>query len=209
MVNGAKNVSLQTFLSASSDAMPVLGYARTAKLKTGPDVLAQGNKPYVERLKYLEYLAKSPAQSIVVVEDCNPNDGIGCVLGDVSCALYKGFGLGGIVTNGRMHDLEDLPEDFPVLAGSIAPSGGDIQVVETGGTVNVQGLEITEGDLVHGDRNGAIVIPVDALDQIEQAVISVLEDDRELMRIVNGADFSIEAVRKFWSASSHPDGESP
>jgi regulator of RNase E activity RraA len=50
---------------------------------------------------------------------------------------------------------------FQVFAGRLAISRAYVHVVEYGGPVEVGGLRILPGDLIHGDRHGIITIPPD------------------------------------------------
>ena len=60
--------------------------------------------------------------------------------GEVNAVIHKGFGLGGTLTNGVMRDLGDVPEGYPILAGSIGPSHGFVHVVANAVPVTVFGL---------------------------------------------------------------------
>ena len=59
--------------------------------------------------------------------------------------MHKGFGLSGALTNSVMRDLGDLPEGFPVLAGSIGPSHGFVHVLDFDQPVEVFGLNLKPG----------------------------------------------------------------
>ena len=72
-----------------------------------------------------------------------------------------------------MRDLGDLPDGFPVVAGSIGPSHGFVHVREIGTPVTVFGLTVAPGDLVHADRHGAVVVPPE--------VVPGLRRDRKLL----------------------------
>ena len=57
-----------------------------------------------------------------------------------------------------MRDLGDCPEGFPVVAGSIGPSHGFVHVKEIGTPVEIFSMTVNDGDLVHADRHGALLI---------------------------------------------------
>ena len=49
-----------------------------------------------------------------------------------------------------------IDDGFPVLAGSIGPSHGFVHVVEIGTPVNIKGMRVAQGELIHADRHGAL-----------------------------------------------------
>ena len=55
-------------------------------------------------------------------------------------------------------------EDGVEGTGSIVPSHAYVHVVDFGIDVTVHGMAVRSGDLIHADRHGAIVVPVDKID---------------------------------------------
>ena len=53
--------------------------------------------------------------------------------------------------------------------GSLAPSHGWVHAVDFGVQVNVAGMIVNPGDLIHADRHGAVVIPVDIARKVPDA----------------------------------------
>lgn len=95
---------------------------------------------------------------------------VGAFRGEINTTVHKGFGLSGALTNGVMRDLGDLPDGFPVIAGSVGPSHAFVHVRTIGTPVTVFGLTIADGDLVHADRHGALVIPESQLSERAGAI---------------------------------------
>ena len=69
-------------------------------------------------------MSEGPRPAVAVVEDVDGADAIGAYWGEVNTNVHKSLGLDGALTNGVMRDLGDLPDGFPVLAGSVGPSHG-------------------------------------------------------------------------------------
>src|SRR5204863_1116851 len=140
------------------------GYAKTATIKT-KDKVALGEGSYMaKRLDYLDYVAADPVPGIVVIEDLDGEDvGYGAFWGEVQSNVHKALGCLGTVTNGSIRDIPQIPAGFQMLAGSIGPSHAYVHVVEFGGAVNVHGMTARSGDLIHADRHGAVVVPVEKI----------------------------------------------
>ena len=75
-----------------------------------------------------------------------------------------------MVTNGSIRDIPMIAPGFQMLAGSIVPSHAYVHVVDIAIDVNVHGMAVRSGDLVHADRHGAIVVPVDEIDAMKAAL---------------------------------------
>ena len=154
-----------TMLASAPDAPALVGYARTASIAA----LAPPEEPAdlinARRMAYYKHMSEGPRPAIAVVEDIDYPDAIGAYWGEVNTNIHKSFGMAGALTNGVMRDLGDLPDGFPVIAGSIGPSHGFVHVKTIGEGATIFGLHVPEGALVHADRHGALVNHVRVLDE--------------------------------------------
>jgi len=155
----------------SLDTPTVVGYAKTVTIKT-KDKVPLGEASYMaKRLDYLDYVAAVPRPSIVVIEDLDgEHAGFGAFWGEVQSNLHKALGCLGTITNGSIRDIAMIPPGFQMLAGSISPSHAYVHVVDFGIDVNVHGMATKSGDLIHADRHGAIVVPMDKIDAMKAAL---------------------------------------
>ncbi|AHD08466.1 RraA family protein [Phaeobacter gallaeciensis] len=189
-----------TMLASAPEAGAMVGYARTAKISA----LAPPTEPpeviKARRMDYYRHMASGPRPAVTVVEDVDYPNCIGAYWGEINTTVHKGFGVSGALTNGVMRDLGDLPEGFPVVAGSIGPSHGFVHVKEIGTPVTVFGLKIKDGDLVHADRHGAVVIPSAVLPQLEAAIRKLLETEKLVLDPARKEGFDFDAFEKAWSA---------
>ncbi len=187
-----------TMLSSEPTAPAIVGYANTAKIAglnpptEPPDVIKQ------RRLQYFHHMAGGATPSLAVIEDTDYPDCISAWWGEVHTTVHKGLGLKGAVTNGVMRDLGDLAPDFPVIAGSIGPSHGFVHVQELGTPVTVFGLTVKQGDLVHADRHGALVIPPDVLPTLEQSIRSMFAAEKIILEPARQPGFNVAALEEAW-----------
>ena len=150
-------------------------------------------------MDYYLHMATGPRPAIAVVEDVDFPACIGAYWGEINTTVHKGFGLNGALTNGVMRDLGDLPDGFPVVAGSVGPSHGFVHVREIGTEVEVFGLKIRDGDLVHADRHGALVVPSDIVPVLETAIRKLLETEKLILGPAQQAGFDFDAFEAAWS----------
>ena len=148
-----------TMISSDPEGGAMVGYAKTAKIaaleppKENNDIIKE------RRMNYYRYMSELHSPTVVVIEDLDFPNCIGAYWGEINTKVHKGFGISGALTNGVMRDLGDLAEEFPVVAGSIGPSHGFVHVREIDTPVNVFGLTVSPGNLIHADRHGAVVVP--------------------------------------------------
>lgn len=188
-----------TMLSSAPEEGAIVGYARTAKISA---IAPPSEAPEVikaRRMDYYRHMASGPRPAIAVVEDVDGADAIGAYWGEINTTIHKGFGLNGALTNGVMRDLGDLPEGFPVIAGSIGPSHGFVHVKEIATPVTIFGLTINDGDFVHADRHGALVVPSQHMGQLEAGVRKLLETERIILDAAKGSDFDFAKFEEAWA----------
>ena len=152
------------------DLPPMVGFAKTVTIRSH-DAVAFGDGFYMQkRLNYLDYVASEPRPSIVVIEDLDgANVGFGAFWGEVQSNVHQALGCLGTITNGSVRDIPMIAPGFQMLAGSIAPSHAYVHVVEFGGDVTVHGMTVLDGALIHADRHGAVLVPVDQIDAMKKA----------------------------------------
>ncbi|WP_209507339.1 MULTISPECIES: RraA family protein [unclassified Ruegeria] len=189
-----------TMLCSDPDAGAMVGYARTAKIAAVNPPSEPPEEIRQRRMDYYRHMATGSGPAVTVVEDLDYPDCIGAYWGEINTTVHKGFGINGALTNGVMRDLGDLPDGFPVVAGSVGPSHGFVHVKEIGTPVTVFGLVIKDGDLVHADRHGALVIPPEVVGNLEQAIIRLLETEKLVLNPARAAGFDFDAFEKAWAA---------
>src|SRR5437868_5151478 len=152
------------------DLPPMVGYARTVTirsvLKSGLPAAEQAQR----RIAYYEYVGTGHGPRITVIEDIDGDVGYGAFWGEVQSNVHKALGCLGVVTNGSVRDIPMIAPGFQMLAGSIVPSHAFVHVVDFGIEVTVHGMTVKSGDLIHADRHGAIVVPIDKIDAMRASL---------------------------------------
>jgi regulator of RNase E activity RraA len=149
---------------------PIVGFAKTVTFKARERV-PLGEAGYMQkRLDYLDYVAAAPQPSIMVMHDLDgEHAGFGAFWGEVQSNIHKALGALGVVTDGSIRDIPMIAGGFQMLAAMIVPSHAYVHVVDFGIDVNVAGMAVKSGDLVHADRHGAVVVPPDKIDAMQAA----------------------------------------
>lgn len=188
-----------TLLASAPEAPAMVGYARTAKIAA---VAPPSEPPEVikaRRMAYYKYMAEAPSPAVTVIEDLDYPEAIGAYWGEINTTVHKGFGISGALTNGVMRDLGDLPEGFPVVAGSIGPSHGFVHVREIDTPVEIFGLTVAPGDLIHADRHGAVVIPPAVIPMLAEAISKLLETEKQVLEPAKAPGFDFATFEAAWA----------
>lgn len=158
----------------------MVGYAATCKIRSADPPIV-GSR-YIERTDWWKHIAGIPAPRVVVMQDVDNPPGTGAFLGNVHVNILLSMGCVGAVTNGAARELPGIEASgFQVFAGRIAISRAYIHVVEYGGPVEVGGLKIRPGDLMHGDRHGVITVPPGLVAKLPAAASKILEKKRDVI----------------------------
>jgi regulator of RNase E activity RraA len=177
------------------DLPPMIGFARTVTMKAR-EAVASGDASYMRRrLDYLDYLAAEPRPTIAVIQDLDDPPGYGAFWGEVQSNVHKALGCLGTITNGSVRDIPAIPQGFQMLAGSLGPSHAYVHVEEFGGTVNVHGMEVRSGELIHADRHGAVVVPVDKIDAMKPALDKLLAHEAKIISAARAPGANVEAIK--------------
>ena len=186
------------------DHAPIVGYARTATLRSKAAPSGSHAELRSLRAAYYRYVESGPRPSIVVIEDLDGADaGYGAFWGEVHSAIHAGLGAIGLVTNGSVRDLPQWAPGFQFLAGCVAPSHAFAEVVAFAGPVEVAGMRVRDGDLVHADRHGAVVIPPEAVDGIAAAAARVAAREARILAVARAPGCTAEGlIRAFGEADS-------
>ena len=178
------------------DLPPIVGFAKTATIKTR-DRVPLGEASYVgKRMDYLDYIAASPQPGIVVIEDIDgEHAGYGAFWGEVQSNVHKALGCLGTITNGSIRDIPAIAPGFQMLAGSIGPSHAFVHVVDFGIKVTVHGMEADSGDLIHADRHGAVVVPLDVIDAMPAALEKLNAQEARVIAAARAPGASVASIK--------------
>ncbi len=197
---GFANFTRKTMLVSTTSNPPMVGFARTAKIAAVEPPTEPADVIKARRMQYFREMAAGPRPSVAVIEDVDFPDCIGAWWGGVHTAVHNGLGLCGAVTNGVMRDLDDMQPEFTVLAGSIGPSHGFVHVRELGTPVSVFGMQVAQGDLLHADQHGALVIPEEVIPDLFNSINILVDTESIILDPAREPDFTIEKLELAWAA---------
>ena len=170
---------------------PMVGYAATCKVRSAQPPMV-GSR-YIERTDWWKHITSVPSPRVVVMQDVDQKPGTGAFLGVVHVNILKALGCVGAITNGAARELPEIEASgFQVFAGRLAISRAYVHIVEFGGLVEVGGLKIRPGDLVHGDRHGIINIPHELVTELAAVARRIMEKKQQVIQLSKKPGASME-----------------
>jgi 4-hydroxy-4-methyl-2-oxoglutarate aldolase len=176
--------------------LPLIGYAATARMRSkNPPMVGHGY--YYERTDWWNHILNIPAPRVVVIEDVDERAGLGAFIGEVNANILLALGCLGLVTNGSVRDIDQVGlTRFQMFAGSISVSHAYAHIFDFGGTVEVGGLKVRPGDLIHGDRHGVQTVPSEVAGKIPAVAHQIMHRREHLIGLCRATDFSLDKLRE-------------
>lgn len=142
----------------------MVGFASTATVRASG--VASGRDVYQSFEEQLSLFAKLPGRPVVVTQDLD-NPSVAATVGEVICSMLHSAGAAGMVTTGAVRDVAQVRElGFPLFAPTTICSHGYAHTVALNQPVEVGGVVVHSGDLLHGDANGVTTIPLEIVDEL-------------------------------------------
>ena len=172
---------------------PIAGYAVTGRMRAASPPV-EGHC-YYEHLEWWRYVASVPPPRIVVLLDADDPPGAGALFGELHARICVELHCVGYITNGRVRDLPAIERlGFQLFANGTSVSHAYAHVVDYGCPVEIGGLRIHSGDLLHGDLHGVQSVPHEVATKLPEVAAKVLHDEQAFINMCVDGSFSIERL---------------
>lgn len=148
-------------------------------------------------LEWTKLLSNTPPGSVVV---CQPQDDVRALMGELSAEALKLRGVRGYIVDGGCRDVDLICEQgFPVFCRFFSPI--DIVAAWKAEEVNVPiaigNITIQPDDYVMADRDGIILIPGNAVDDVLQRAEAAMATESELRMAIRAGEDPQSAYLKY------------
>lgn len=172
------------------DLPPMVGYAATGRIRTISPPMT--HRCYHDRVDWWTYVDSLPKPRVLVVQDVDGRPGHGAFVGEIHAAIGRALDCVGCVTNGSVRDLPAVKDlNFHLFASCLSVSHSYAHIIDFGEPVEVGGLKIRPGDLLHGDRHGVLSIPLEIADQVPAAASAILAEEQLITEFCRSSEFSL------------------
>ena len=153
----------------------------------------------------LEALDASPKPTVLVLQQKFPEELAGKVglAGGIMTSAMKSAGCLGVVSNGPSRDLDEIrPMNFQYLISGVTPGHGDMAVHAVNVPVSVSGMDVSPGEIIHMDENGACKFPAEQLSAVHTNVEALLDEETEKVNQLQKAT-TLKDIKKVFSGHSY------
>ena len=172
---------------------PVVGYAVTGRMKAAMQPVT--GRCYHTDVDWWRYVESLPEPRIIVIQDVDGPAGVGALFGEVHARICRALKCVAYVTNGAVRDLPSIEKlNFQMFSGSVAVSHAYAHIVEFGQPVEVGGLPVAPGDLLHGDIHGVLSIPEGSAERVLGMARKLMAEEQDLFDLFTERDFSVDKL---------------
>lgn len=162
---------------------PMVGYASTATFRSAAPA---GSEAYGSLKGQVESFELYDLPSVVVFQDLDVPV-VAATFGELMCTTYKRFGAAGLITTGTGRDLDQVGAiDFPAFTSGTTCAHGYCHMPTIQVPIEVGGLAVNPGDLLHGDCNGVTSIPHEIASEVAQLCDPFMEAEAILLDYLKG-----------------------
>jgi regulator of RNase E activity RraA len=194
----------ETMHYVNPSAGPVAGYARTATMRSEHPSSLRPEELTAARLEYYAYMYENPSTpKICVMQDIDPADSRhGPFWGEFNTRIHRAMGFRGIVTDGCVRDLRKLPSDILLLSRGLRPSHANVHVVSFGKPVEVFGMAVRPGDIVHADEHGAVCFPAEYVELVSEKAVEFMGREAPVIDSCKKDELTLQELRHLYLARS-------
>jgi len=168
---------------------PIVGYVATATFAAQqPSATPSGPQDYQD---YYESVLAQPAPRILVAEDLD-DEPIGALLGEVNTTVHKALGCVGYITNGGVRDIDEVREiGFQFISSCVQVAHAYVHLEDFAIPVQVGGVTVNPGDLLHADQHGFCIIPPQVAPHLAEACRGIEEAEYPLLELARSSAFTV------------------
>lgn len=166
----------------------MVAYAATATFRAW-----ETDTVHVDTEAYYEHILSQPAPRVLVAQDLDERP-IGALVGEVNSSVHSALGCVGHVTNGGVRDLDECHEiGFHLFSGCVQVAHANVHLESFGEPVEVGGVTVQPGDLIHADKHGVCLVPHEVAPRLAQACAAMEELERPLVALARSIGFTPQA----------------
>lgn len=169
------------------------GYAVTAQVESVTQMEPRDNRVFLD---LYTLLANSPKPGVIVLQEIGGHGDYAAHAGEVMTTIFHRLGAVGLVSDCGVRDIPEVRRmGFQYFARGTVASHANYRIVRVGVPVQILGLVIKTGDLLHGDENGLALVPEEKRDLIPEMVDRIRTREGKLLDFVRGDSFTLEGLR--------------
>lgn len=169
------------------------GYAVTAHVETVTRSSGLDRGPFNDLFAAID---ASPKPAVVVMQEVGGFRDSAVHCGEILASIFLRLGAIGLVSDCGVRDLAEVRAlKMHYFARGACASHAYFRMVRAGEPVQIEGLEVRPGELLHGDENGLISVPSVPVEDLAAAVDKIRSREGRLLEFVRGSDFTLSGLQ--------------
>jgi 4-hydroxy-4-methyl-2-oxoglutarate aldolase len=170
------------------------GYAVTAQVESATQMEPFRLETFVELYRLVE---QSPKPAVIVFQEIGGFGDFAAHAGEVMSTFFTRLGAIGLLSDCGVRDLAEVRRlGFHYFARGSVASHANYRIARVGVPVQIRGMAVNSGDIIHGDENGVIMVPKVDVSILREAVETVRRKERTVMDFVRSPEFSLQGFQK-------------
>ncbi len=171
----------------------MVGRAVTVTMSSAPG--APGNRDGY--WKMWDAVAAAEGPTVIAIQDVSGKPERCAYAGEMMATLAQRLGAVGMVTDGALRDVQEVHDiGFHYFMRYPVVSHGNFEIVSVGEPIELDGQRVESGDILHGDRNGIVIVPDAALEGLPAAVQGIREREGAQLEYMRGDSFSLADLKQ-------------
>lgn len=143
-------------------------------------------------------IEKSPKPVILAIKQDFPpemKDKNG-LAGGMMMSSFRALGVEGVLSDGPSRDLDEVREfGIQYMLTGVTAGHGDMEIGEINVPVNICGMDLMPGDIVHMDENGACKFPAEYTEQVLDGCRKFRESEGDKQKRILEASTALEVIQ--------------
>jgi 4-hydroxy-4-methyl-2-oxoglutarate aldolase len=170
----------------------MVGRAVTVTMTSAPGEVASRDGYW----RMWDAVAAMDGPVVIAVQDVSGSPERCAYAGEMMATLAQRLGAVGMVTDGALRDVDEVHAlgfhyfmRFPVV------SHGNFSIVSVNEPIDLDGQVVNPGDILHGDRNGIVIVPDEVVDGLVDAVAGIRERESAQLAYMRSPEFNLADLK--------------
>jgi regulator of RNase E activity RraA len=189
---GFRNQAMLDDIRPLDPGMKLVGHAATMLMM---DQYEPSKNTFSLQMKTIDSLKKD---EVLVV--CSNESNRAALWGELLSTAARARGARGTIVDGPARDIKQIKEmEYPTFAKYIRPisSKGRIIAVDNGCPIVVGGITVNPGDIVFGDIDGIIIIPLEVAEKVISEALDVVERENKTREELRNGSSLVNVFKKY------------
>lgn len=171
-----------------------IGYAVTAQVESVTQMEKRDNQLFLDLYSLVE---KGPKPALVVLQEIGGQGNLAAHAGEVMTTIFHKLGAVGLVSDCGVRDIPEVRRlGFQYFSRGTVASHANYRIARVGVPVQICGLVVEMGDLLHGDENGLALVPKEKRELIPEMVDLIRTREGKLLDYVRSDAFTLEGLKR-------------